>query len=321
MPEETRDELTDDAWIISEDPVKEIKSTNNEPKTKSPCKVENFRISMIDIIESRVEIRQIRNRKCIVFNPAAPDEKSYHDNVDWNNYDEAHIFTAGSAFDKFVGTELPIIFIILFDEEPKLLENGMKSKIENHLSNNFIAIAQKSPNNRIVRTHIAKVLGRFPPDEITSYEGIKQWIESTFWPGRERGQDRTNVPVPQEQNQTIGMPLTFRTKCKEYGTAKYSCRKEVRMELNVTLADVREALVESGGSDWSGMFRELIDAKCREAEDTGDWEYEDYDYNDHQADDDDEDTDRTIAGNFDGELGELKAFVQENDHDLYGQFE
>lgn len=62
----------------------------------------------------------------------------------------------------------------VLDQPPK------KCKLEDWFHVNFIALIQATPENKLVRGHMMRILAVMPPADLKTFKQLKEWVETTM---------------------------------------------------------------------------------------------------------------------------------------------
>lgn len=215
-------------------------------------------------------------------------------------------------------------YIILGQSEP--LPDGKKSLITDFFKPALLDLIQASPDNPIMRAQIMQRIKVGIPNEIKGYEGVKDWIEANVECLVRRKDAKLSPELVEEPPlmQHVAHPRrvdpnapTFVLTVKEVevrrGTCRYSCIARARVEVSMTMENIRDLRADD---TFEGLLDELM--RCDEVSDSvsnSDFDESDYEYENYEGDDPD-DSERTVI-NYDSTLDQLKAFIEQNDPELY----
>lgn len=224
----------------------------------------------------------------------------------WCLREVAEFVTPSQAWNRWVNRSGVIYHFLM----PQTLPDGRKCRIEHQFSSSFLELVREAPENPIVRAHIMRILKIGVPKEVEGYDAIKDWVEKNFSLPMIRKDPGTSLEINQvqfrgvypaptgewivnparpagEAPQPVGPAIDLQIRCEEdeMGRCSYSVSKTARHVHKVTLAQLREKIINDG-FDWDGVLsfiREDAESEINNDDPTGGWSYSEYDYSDYST--------------------------------------
>lgn len=208
-----------------------------------------------------------------------------------------------------IGSSAVIEFILPQPIEP--LAEGKKSLLKWHFPNHFIDLMEAAPLNPMVRGHMMRILKRLPPDELRTFEQLKEWVEKEFGisdsgiyadPVKEvRGE--VPVPTPAPVDPAARLLLEVQIRRLNSGRCSYTSRSRLIGEAEVTVEEAQR---------WvdNGLLREgILQALRDEGRDNAETVEEDrYQYEDHEESDSEVESEGLVLGST-GALQRIRLFL------------
>jgi hypothetical protein len=158
-------------------------------------------------------------------------------------------------------------------------------KFEEMFDAGFIELIRLVPKNPFIRALILKLSGKMPPDEVETFDQLKDWIEHHC--------TRRVRPMPNQgrrRNEEGGIAINVEFSETEYGRADYSVPRSGNDEFRIGAEDLIEIVndvIEAGGS-----MDEVVDTIAGRIDDDA-WsqcdpnmdDYGDYNYSEHESND------------------------------------
>jgi hypothetical protein len=186
-----------------------------------------------------------------------------------------------------------------------------RCKIEEVFAGPFIELIGLAPRNPVVRGLILAQTGKMPEPEHTTFEQIKEWVETRC---------AKKVRTPHVTHGRLGDGIVIKVEFSEteYGRANYSVPRSGSDEFALDEAELLafvQAAVDSA-EDLDEVIEKiagLIDENAWNRCDPSLEDYGDYDYDDHDANDSDN---STVEFSRDQIRDRLLAFLRERHPDL-----
>lgn len=183
----------------------------------------------------------------------------------------------------------------------------------------FIAMMYEVPKNPVMRAHMMKVLKVGVPNEITTFDALKNWVETSF--------PKKRAPAPEPGYKSpIGARIApaepmFRAIVNqsgtENGTARYTIPVSRDIEDSIPISKIREWIQE--GNSFDSIVRLSRDYVADHYDESTGCNYQNYEYQDHEPSDDGVEYDQDDLSQQ--SESELRAFIRDNDPGLYEEME
>jgi hypothetical protein len=108
-----------------------------------------------------------------------------------------------------------------------------KCKLEDWFHVNFVALMQATPENKLVRGHMMRILGVMPPAELKTFEQLKDWVETTM-------ENPARKPAVPERRSIPEFEVDFRHTRTASGSCNYSMDEEGYGTAKVPLSDIQD---------------------------------------------------------------------------------
>lgn len=116
---------------------------------------------------------------------------------------------------------------------------GRKCLIQDVFKQQLIKLLELAPSNPICRGQILRALGTMPPEDCTTYEKLKQWVENTYEP-------KVPAIILEEPKKVEDYCIIeVRAKRTEVGRCFYSQEKTARIEHRITV-DFLDECIDQG---------------------------------------------------------------------------
>lgn len=182
----------------------------------------------------------------------------------------------------------------LYDEVPKveiiieLLKPMPVSKMSDFFNPSAIDLIKAAPKNEQLRGFMLSKLKVMPPEELDTYDKLKEWIEwnvdkNAAKPKREKPLSEYATAPATATVESISMSIPIVRKRTIYGSARYYVQQSGRQNAELSMAQIREEANEA--EDWS-EFRDYIRNVAGDGDDSVNYEdidskhYENYEQDD-----------------------------------------
>lgn len=142
------------------------------------------------------------------------------------------------------------------------------------------------PNNPTYRALLSQVVREIPPPEFTTYDQLKDWVESNYDPGQNTPSVTRHVlagmarPVQQEQalfDVDVDLSET------EYGRCNYSVNRTGSTSSSYSMIDLARLIEEEDCGSLDDLLRTVCDDATDDAWADADMEGGDYTYDEHES--------------------------------------
>lgn len=142
--------------------------------------------------------------------------------------------------------------IQLVDQEVAASIARYKCRAETLLGGPMVELLKLAPLNPTARARVMAVIGQMPPDEMDTWEKIKEWIQTTYEP-------RPLPPDPSDDPGGFDVIVDFSR--RESGTCRYSCTSSGSASYHVSADEIQELLDDNDVDSFSelvSLLRERI---------------------------------------------------------------
>lgn len=192
--------------------------------------------------------------------------------------------------------------VMILDPNKLALEPpSRKFRLEDVMNAQLLNLLRIAPRNAVVRSHVQAMFGEAIPDELATFEQIKEWLEFKFPVPRLDGTRQRAYGIAQTRNRStqlrhpvhpnlhlpseeLFVPVHFSE--IEYGRANYTVRRSLDYDVPIDASNVTRMVRD--GLELDGIVREITEIALQNASgnDPGGG-HEDYDYNNHECNDSD----------------------------------
>ncbi len=239
----------------NDEAMKAKKAKEEKPKfnlTNSEFRVVTDIMSMRQLLDSRRS--GIRERRCVI---NGNYNENYYLDVDMNttaSIAKAKVFTVHDVLAERLTHSSSWHYALLDEEQLAKEPPQRKMTLESHINATLVQLMKVAPQNEIVRGHLMAIFGRLPPEELTTFEQLKDWVEFGFYPprfdsnrARIYGLSGHTMNMPEEDGrrpagaiQTALFSLACTTRDVEVGDCEYRVNRRAQFQFAFTRQMVRD---------------------------------------------------------------------------------
>lgn len=193
-------------------------------------------------------------------------------------------------------------------------EDGRKSDLGQFFNAGFIKMMQSAPNNPGMRGHMLRILLSMPPKELTTFDQLKDWVETNFEYTTKPAIEYKSIPTAATRPLNPTVSINFISTEHQSGRCHFNRTAQGSARIPIPLADIRCWI--NDGSNINEVMGNMVDFAQEQGMEVHD--YKDEEYDDHVYDESDPEVSvRNRATAIDA----LRAFLAQHDTGLLDQLD